>query len=109
MKTRVYQIVPELDVHRVKFWELDTMRKHYGDTVPAEIYRCVYDGDLNTANLERIYTILNTDHPIGYKGHSLSVSDVVELEDDTGTSSYYFCDTTSFQSVSFRKELIKSV
>lgn len=60
------------------------MRQHYEDAAPAEIYGCVYDGDLQTDDLEEIFAILNIEHPDDYKGHSLSVSDIVELEDDNG-------------------------
>ena len=43
MKTRIYQIVPELDIHHIKFMGFADMRQHYGGIVPAEIYGCVYD------------------------------------------------------------------
>ena len=109
MKTRVYQIISELDVNRVKFWGLDTMRKHYGGTIPAELYHCVYDGDLKTQDLEQIFMILNTSCPPGYNGHSLSMTDVVELEDSNGKCSFFFCDTFGFQPVVFAKDRIRTV
>lgn len=84
MKTRIYQIIPELDIHHIKFMGFADMRQHYGGIVPAEIYGCVYDGTLQTQDLEEIFKLFNTERPTGYKGHSLSVSDVVEQEDDCG-------------------------
>ena len=57
MKTRIYQIIPELDAHRIKFMGSADMRRHYGDIVPAEIYGRVYDGVLQTQDLEEIFKI----------------------------------------------------
>ena len=36
MKTRIYQIIPELDIHHIKFMGFADMRQHYGGIVPAE-------------------------------------------------------------------------
>ena len=38
--------------------------------------------------LEDLFRIFNTDHPIDFKGHSLSCSDIVILDN----CSVYFCD-----------------
>lgn len=65
MKTRIYQIIPELDVHHIKFMGFADMRQHYGGIVPAEIYGCVYDGTLPTQDLEEIFKLLNTGRPTG--------------------------------------------
>ena len=45
--------------------------------------------------------MFNLDHPKGYKGRSLSVSDVVEIIGADGESTYNFCDTVGFQKVNF--------
>ena len=108
MKTRIYQIMPELDVQHIKFKGINTLRQHYGDSAPAEIYCCVYDGDLQACDLEEIYMILNTSWPADYKGHSLSVSDIVELEDGCDGCNFFYCDMIGFQPVRFRKEQAKS-
>ena len=104
MKTRIYQIIPELDAHHIKFMGSADMRRHYGDIVPAEIYGCVYNGDLQTQDLEEVFKLFNTERPTGYKGHSLSVSDVVEQEDDCGNCRFFYCDVFGFQEVRFPKE-----
>ncbi|MDO0825560.1 YodL domain-containing protein [Desulfosporosinus nitroreducens] len=36
-------------------------------------------------SLEAIYSKFNSNHPPGYTGHSLSISDVVELYDGEGS------------------------
>ena len=65
-----------------------------------ENYNIVYDGQLDTNDLEAIYTRCNVNHPLGYNGHSLSMSDVVELYDAQG-SEYHYCDRFGFQKISF--------
>lgn len=65
MKTRIYQIIPELDIHHIKFMGFADMRQHYGGIVPAEIYGCVYDGTLQTQDLEEIFKLFNTERPTG--------------------------------------------
>ena len=40
--------------------------------------RQVYDGAVETNDLEALYTTFNTEWPEGYTGHSLSMSDVLE-------------------------------
>lgn len=58
-------------------------------------YRTVWEGRINVVDtpddvvLELIYHKFNVNHPIGYVGRSLSVSDIVILED---SRAYYCCD-----------------
>lgn len=40
------------------------------------------------------------DHPVGFKGHSLSISDVVELYDDSG-SAFHYVDRMGFKDIEF--------
>lgn len=97
---RIWQLKPETDVY-MKFISLDEMTKNFGD--PAlEHYRVAYDGQLGTNDLEAIYTRCNVNHPPGYNGHSLSMSDVVELYDSTG-SEYHYCDRVGFKKVTFEE------
>ena len=63
-------------------------------------YQTVYDGEVETNDLEALYTKFNTAHPPGYAGHSLSMSDVLELYDENG-SSFFYCDRFGFQEIGF--------
>ena len=56
---------------------------------------CLGEFDTNV-KLEAIYTAFNRNHPIGFRGHSLSVSDVVSLNGE-----YYFCDSFGFKKIEF--------
>ena len=48
--------------------------------------------------LEDIYRTFNVDHPADFKGHSLSVSDVVVLHQN-GQNTAHYCDSVGFQQV----------
>lgn len=59
----------------------------------------VYEGELLpeedvTEELEDIYYICNLRHPEGYKGRSLSTSDIVMLE-----GQYFFCDSFGWENI----------
>ena len=55
-------------------------------------YTVVYEGEVKDGDpqetLESLFVEFNISHPHDFKGHSLSVSDVVQLGDD-----YYYCDS----------------
>lgn len=47
--------------------------------------------------LEELYVRFNTNHPKDFKGHSMSVSDVIEIvNSDTIETGFYFCDDIGF-------------
>lgn len=95
---RVWQLRPETDVYQ-KFISLEETLEKFGEPSPED-YRVAYDGQLGTNDLEAIYTRCNVDHPPGYEGHSLSMSDVVELYDESG-SEFHYCDRFGFQQIGF--------
>jgi hypothetical protein len=60
------------------------------------LYNVVYTGMVEntgsvTSILEKLFTKFNFNHPADFKGHSLSVSDVVELN-----GKCYYCDAIGF-------------
>ena len=90
MKVRIYQINKEHDTENALFMGFDFAEKHGG--VDPAVYKCVFDGSLDCSDIEELYALCNAEHPIGYYGHSLSVSDIVELDDGC-----YFCDSIGFK------------
>jgi len=95
---RVWQLKPDVDV-MMKFISYEEMTKRFGELAPDH-YRLVYDGQIETNDLEAIWTKFNTRHPPGYIGHSLSMSDVIELYDHTG-SEFHYVDRFGFQQIAF--------
>ena len=70
-----------------------------GHTVERANYELIYTAPLAPGtSLEDIYTRFNIDHPKDFKGHSLSVSDIVVLHQNGGNTAHYV-DSIGFQQV----------
>ena len=81
MRVRIYQMNLDRDDQMLKFRCYDDFQKK-GGVNPSQ-YDCVFYGDLDAKNLDDVFTILNRDKKPGtFQGHSLSVSDVVEIIGD---------------------------
>lgn len=93
MRVKIYQMNADRDRHLIKFLGLESMKKFMGvNSVDSSLYDEVFNAELDTDNLEEIYTRFNTEkHPL-HRGHALSVSDVVVT--DKGA---FFCDSVGFK------------
>ena len=98
MGIRVFQVNESLDKDKLAFRSYDTAMKHGG--VDPEIYRQVYGGVVNCSDVESTFALCNTNCPPGYFGHSMSVSDVVEVCDGA-QKGFYFCDSIGFKKIDF--------
>lgn len=103
MQIAIYQIDMDRDDKRVKFASFDRLEKYQGSSeVNPSIYNKVYDGEVEAKNLEDVYYIFNMNRPQDFKGHSLSVSDVVETTDETTSEKkWYYCDQFGFKEIAF--------
>lgn len=103
MKINIYQVNHERDTHRVAFVDTKYLEKAQGTSaIDSKIYDKVFSGDVDCKTLDDVYSKFNTDHPTGYRGRSLSISDVVEvLEDESLEKGFYFCNTYDFKKVDF--------
>ena len=99
MKINIYQINRDRDPQRLKFLGLDAVRKVLRSAEPdCAVYDKVYSGNVKCRNLEDVFVFFNSGKPEGFWGHSLSVSDVVEVEDAASiTPGFYFCDSIGFK------------
>lgn len=95
---RIWQLKPDSDFD-LRFRSYDEIQNVYGEPCIRN-YEAVYDGELDTNGLEAIYSKFNMDHPEGFRGHSLSISDVVELYDDSG-SAFHYVDRIGFKEIEF--------
>ena len=93
---RIWQLKPDVDV-RMKFIGYDELQKNFGEPNPDN-YRLAYDGQVETNDLEQLYARFNTKQPPGYEGHSLSMSDVIEMYDETG-GSFHYVDRFGFKEI----------
>lgn len=103
MKIVIYQISPERDTENLIYRNLETFQKVRQGHFPSGLYEPVFDGEVDAADLEEVYYITNMEHPEGYRGRPLSVSDVVEIQAPKD-SSFYFCDSVGFKLIKFQKE-----
>lgn len=106
MNVRIYQINMKRDTNNVAFMNYESLPKFQGSSeIDSSLYDKVFEGEVNCFTLEKLYEIFNLEHPAGYKGRSMSVSDVVEIIDgNTGKSYFHFCDSFGFQQISFKPE-----
>ncbi len=96
IKIKIYQINSERDTKRVMFESFKHMKMLAG-SFDFSLYDCVYTGKVQNVDLEQIYAKFNVDRPNDFIGHSLSVSDIVEIEETkTKHKSYWFCDDFGF-------------
>ena len=83
MRVKIYQINPERDSNRMKFMSLSDSQ-----SPDPSIYDEVFDAEIDENELEEIYGRFNTvGHPL-FRGHSLSVSDVV-VADGKATGAFW--------------------
>lgn len=82
MNIKIYQINNERDSDRAMFMGLDFLERHTGNrNVDSSIYDVAYVGSAAGKSLEDVYHQFNMNRPPEFTGHSLSVSDVVEVVD----------------------------
>lgn len=81
---------------------VDSNKKNYS----KKSYNNVYEGEIledltNNDLLERIFYIFNMKRPNDFKGHSLSVGDIVVLHEDDYKRAY-ICDIFGWNKISLR-------
>ena len=94
----IYQIKGGDETRDLRFEPYDRLIAA-GHRVDAKNYTLVYSAPLTPGtSLEDIYTRFNIDHPKDFKGHSLSVSDVVVLHQN-GQDTAHYVDSFGYKKV----------
>ena len=95
---KIYQLKSGPENHAIRFEEYSLAEKH-GEPANPENYDLVYSGSLDdfedSNKLEAIYNKFNIDCPEDFKGHSLSVSDIIVMNDEA-----HYVDSFGFVDVS---------
>ena len=97
----IYQLKGGEDLRDYRFEGMDWLIGH-GLTVDRSNYELVYTAPLSDFSgdkdhaLNKLYEQFNINHPTDFKGHSLSVSDIVALKVD-GTVSSHYVDSFGFK------------
>lgn len=103
----IYQLKDSEDIHRKYMFRGMDELEAAGLTVDKSNYELVYVGKLEQGmKLDDIYMKLNINHPEDYKGHSLSVSDVVLIHKN-GENKGYFVDDIGYRQVPEFEKLIE--
>ena len=94
----IYQIKGGDETRDLRFEPYDRLTAT-GQWVDVKNYALVYSAPLTPGtSLEDIYTRFNIDHPKDFKGHSLSVSDVVVLHQN-GQDTAHYVDSFGYKDV----------
>lgn len=105
MNIAIYQVNPDRDENNVAFLNYENLERFQGSAeLRSEIYDKVFEGKVDCGTLEEVYQMFNLDHPDGYQGRSLSVSDVVEVVGEE-KSTFHFCDSIGFREVDFDPDM----
>lgn len=92
----IYQIIGGSPGREYEFMDLNFIERH-GYQVKKEDYELIYsDKMLYGDTLDSLYEKFNIAHPEDYTGHSLSVSDIVVINENGNVKSY-FVDSISFR------------
>ena len=91
----IYQINHESKAMEYQFMGIDFV-KSQGMEVTAGDYQCVYSVILQPSdNLDTLYSVFNQNHPADFRGHSMSVSDVV-ITNRNGDLRAFYVDSFGF-------------
>lgn len=97
-KYKIYQLKNSPENHAIRF-EGYSLAENHGEPAKPENYDLVYSGSLDEFDddnkLEAIYTKFNLDRPEDFRGHSLSVSDIIVMNNEANyVDSYGFVDVS---------------
>lgn len=93
---KIYQI---RDIRGTEYsfvgWEHAAEKFNFSD------YKEFYSGEIDQENcLENLFEIFNLKHPLDFKGHSLSVSDVIGIKTENNDHYYwYYCDNVGWKEI----------
>ena len=92
----IYQIKDDSTGENYAFMNMSFIESH-GMQIKKEDYKLVYVGELlGNTSLDDIFERFNIDRPKDFRGHSLSVSDIVVLNDGEKVTAH-FVDSISFE------------
>ena len=88
---RKYKILQLKDIRSVDYAFMD-YKYALQCGLKLDDYKTVYEGEINVnenvnETLEDLFRIFNVERPNDFRGHSLSVSDIVEID-----GKQYYCD-----------------
>lgn len=90
---KIYQLPVE---NKAKYMDYEFVTEN-GIMPALADYNMVYESEADdSTTLDDLFRKFNVAHPADFKGHSLSVSDIVEMD-----GKYYYCDDYGWEEVTF--------
>ena len=103
MNIKIFQTIKEDDYDTYsKEYLMDI--NHDKIIIDSSLYKCVYDGNLNQNDPEKLFVLFNLSRPVGFTGNSMSPTDVIYIAEN---NKYYFCEEKGFSEVIFDETQIK--
>jgi len=95
MKLKILQLK---NLDKYGFMSFDFAKKHGFN---LDDYKIVWEENIDAdISLDDLFTRFNIDRPYGFNGHSLSVSDIIDLEGDK-----YYCDSAGWVDLKTEKNI----
>jgi len=94
MNYKIYQTDPHDCDYTFEWWSWAKDSFNFKDYKLVYEANCIPSEDGPTATLEELFEVFNVERPDNFKGHSLSVSDIVELD-----GHYYYCDNVGWTDI----------
>jgi hypothetical protein len=92
MNYKIYQVDPHDCDYAFEWWSWAQNRFNFKD------YTLTYEGEIEVEDvnktLEDLFRIFNVERPSDFRGHSLSVSDIIEIN-----NKYYYCDSVGWTEI----------
>lgn len=86
----------------MRFVSLAERRKRGYAQPQREEYVLVYEGEIEKFDLEAVWDKFGRKVPADFKGHALSISDVIEFADGD-TSRYFYVEPAGYEEIEFFK------
>ena len=88
-KFSIYQLKDDESLRYIRFEGLERLQKE-GGKVDRDNYNLVYEAELKPGTtLDDLYYQFNMEHPADFRGHSMSVSDIVVLHQGDEDKAFY--------------------
>ena len=95
----IYQVPPGPEGRNLRYRSYEELQAD-GLSVDRKNYQLVYTAPLDKdTTLDEIYRRFNMEHPADYKGHSLSMGDIVVFRQDGKQTAYYVDDGADYRQV----------
>ena len=99
-RIRIYQLKQDSPI-LMRFVSLAERKRRGFDQPQMQEYVLVYEGEVEDFQLEKVWEKFGRKVPDDFKGHALSISDVVEFSDGE-TSLFFYVEPKGFANIEFQ-------